>query len=485
MPSANSSRQHPQRRIFRGRGGPTDGNIPRPKTPRIRVKYQHQPEDRGRGNHNDDVADGVHDSASLDVPAGQSPLLSNQQQSNGADVDSSSSSPPNLSPADEQFLKEIRHLRRRILNVTLAVQTSLGIANPKIWQENVLIPVKKVLREWRAILSFHYEERCSSNNDDNNDEIYDSPLDDAESSDNPINGSNSDTAEATMSTPKISPINTLDKRQEILSIYPQVFSLLQMSMQTGPLVGSNPGYFKRCGGDVAKIAFDFLTEVMDMADNDGSFDFDDNEDDGADVDVLLDGFEINKAEESLDEPNKIVDECKNGTAINCNAMPNEMAYYNNALNADEKTDVAREPLEIEETDEDLDEESENISTSESETGFQGKQPLVPRHHQGDEFSSHDDLDILAKHEGTTPNDENNSKSSPVITNLQKSYHFSMKQSRAIHTWLKNAQKAVEKNKNPSISAKRLQSQKGKKARMKELKKERQLKKKMKGKGKSG
>ena len=37
-----------------------------------------------------------------------------------------------------------------------------------------------------------------------------------------------------------------------------VFCLLQLTMQSGPLTGSNPGYFKRCGGDVARAALKFL-----------------------------------------------------------------------------------------------------------------------------------------------------------------------------------------------------------------------------------
>ena len=45
----------------------------------------------------------------------------------------------------------------------------------------------------------------------------------------------------------------------------KVFILIQMAMLTGPLVGSNPGYFKRCGGDVASVALEFLTHVIGLA----------------------------------------------------------------------------------------------------------------------------------------------------------------------------------------------------------------------------
>lgn len=480
MPSANSSRQHPQRRIFRGRGGPTDGNIPRPKTPRVRVKYQHQPEDRCREDYHDDVADGVQDPSPLDVSADPQPMFSNDKQSNNINIRSSPSSPPNLSPADEQFLKEICHLQTRIENVTLAIQTSRGIANPKIWKENVLIPVKNVLKEWRAILSFHCKQRCDSNNDDNNDNIDGSPHDDVESGRDRIN----EIAEAATSTPDTVPVLPLDKHQQVSEMYPRVFSLLQMSMQTGPLVGSNPGYFKRCGGDVARMAFDFLTEVVNMADDGDDFDFGENKEDCAEVEILMNGFEMDEAVESLDAKKKRLDELKNGKTSNRNAIENNKAENNNKLDAGEEIKNALNQSEIDESDLELSEGSEGCSNSESESGIPGNLPENPLHEKED-FSSDDVSDTVTTQEATTPNHTNKAKITEVMASLQRSYCFSIKQSRAIHSWLNNAQKAMEMNKDPTESAKRLQSQKGKKARMKELKKERQLKKKMKGKGKGG
>ena len=42
----------------------------------------------------------------------------------------------------------------------------------------------------------------------------------------------------------------------------QLFQLVQMAMQVGPLSGSKPGYFKRCGADVAELAYEFLITLM-------------------------------------------------------------------------------------------------------------------------------------------------------------------------------------------------------------------------------
>ena len=41
----------------------------------------------------------------------------------------------------------------------------------------------------------------------------------------------------------------------------EVYGLIQMAMQTGPLVGSSPGYFKRCGAEVAEIALKFILSL--------------------------------------------------------------------------------------------------------------------------------------------------------------------------------------------------------------------------------
>ncbi|KAL3904320.1 MAG: hypothetical protein SGARI_004976 [Bacillariaceae sp.] len=38
--------------------------------------------------------------------------------------------------------------------------------------------------------------------------------------------------------------------------------LIQLSLQSGPLAGAKPGYFKRCGSNVAKIVAMYLEDVI-------------------------------------------------------------------------------------------------------------------------------------------------------------------------------------------------------------------------------
>jgi hypothetical protein len=116
------------------------------------------------------------------------------------------------SPAD----KEIEHLMRRIRNVGESIQLSAAAnVNPSTWQENVLNPVGNCVGEWRSIVS-HYDQ----------DELD----------------------QTVCRAPALA-----------------VFELMQMSLQTGPLAGAKPGYFKRCGSEVARQALDFLHRCV--ADN--------------------------------------------------------------------------------------------------------------------------------------------------------------------------------------------------------------------------
>jgi hypothetical protein len=108
-------------------------------------------------------------------------------------------------PAD----KEMQHLMRRIRNVLESIQLSAAAnVNPSTWQQNVLNPVRNCIGEWRAIVK-HYDQ----------DELD----------------------QTVCRAPALA-----------------VFELMQMSLQTGPLAGAKPGYFKRCGSEVARQALDFL-----------------------------------------------------------------------------------------------------------------------------------------------------------------------------------------------------------------------------------
>jgi hypothetical protein len=112
-------------------------------------------------------------------------------------------------------LKEMKHLQKRVKNVRESIQTSVSITNPTTYENNVLNAVTNCINEWRAI-AIHY-------NDNNEDHL-----------------------------------DPDEKKQTSLA----VFQLIQYSLQCGPLEGANPGYFKRCGSQVAKVVLEFLEAIV-------------------------------------------------------------------------------------------------------------------------------------------------------------------------------------------------------------------------------
>lgn len=117
-------------------------------------------------------------------------------------------------------LKEIKHLKRRIRNVEESIQLSRdAIASDlKKYQDNVLNATQGCVNEWRAIARFY---KITSEEEDDSEGI----------------------------SPAL--------RTEVGLV---VFGLMQLSVQCGPLSGSNAGYFKRCGAEVAKVVLEFLEE---------------------------------------------------------------------------------------------------------------------------------------------------------------------------------------------------------------------------------
>ena len=203
----------------------------------------------------------------------------------------------------------------------------------------------------------------------------------------------------------------------------KVFILLQMSMQSGPLVGSNPGYFKRCGSEVASIALDFLNDVVDLA---GVVEAPTDEDDDGNSDEL-----------NADEDN---DDGKEEAFLSPNSSNDDSGIDDSTSSAaDDDEDIKTE------SDRETRLQSDNDLTFEAATASQTKELLI-------------------------------------IQSLQHSFLFTEKQSTRLYQWRRNAEKAVESKKLPSKSAQKLQGQKSKKQKQKELRMERKLKKKNKGGG---
>merc|ERR1712008_476770 len=109
--------------------------------------------------------------------------------------------------------EEIRSLLAKIKNIRSSVQKSAaGLSSPSIWEINCLNAVQRCAKSWASAVKFHGDSKY-------------------------IMSAESETS-----------------RNVALSL----FEIVQMAIQSGPLSGAKPGYFKRCGGDVARVALRFL-----------------------------------------------------------------------------------------------------------------------------------------------------------------------------------------------------------------------------------
>ena len=189
------------RRTFRGRAGPTDNRLNKHQA-RRRKPDKHDVTDRnnkyGDEQDHNKQTDNIAEEK-LDEDSKISHVSSNEME-----LDKElKTNPANI---------EIQHLIRRVGNVRESIQLSANAnANPSTWQQNVLNPVENCVREWRAICS-HYQSELDAD----------------------------------------------DWKSPSLAVY----ELLQMAMQSGPLAGGKPGYFKRCGSDAARQALNFLDSTI-------------------------------------------------------------------------------------------------------------------------------------------------------------------------------------------------------------------------------
>ena len=112
------------------------------------------------------------------------------------------------------FTSETRHLLDRIQHSRETIQLSaISITIPSNYQKHVLNGVVNVCNEWKAILRYYSEHEIDI----------------------------SQTA--------------------IKSIAATLFDLIQHALQCGPLKGSKAGYWKRCGSEVASAGFSFLDSI--------------------------------------------------------------------------------------------------------------------------------------------------------------------------------------------------------------------------------
>jgi hypothetical protein len=449
MPSAHGSSY--QRRTFRGRGGPTDGNLPPKKTVRRRFKYQgvegSSNAQTGRCAEGIDHENNADDGSTMTQLCVEKLSITNNRNERDDDVVVLNDD------TYDKLLLELKHLRRRIQHLVDSFRTSQGMGNPKTWESNCLLPTKNAVNEWRSIVKFYNLLDTLSHYyyDDDNDtgDCRNVHLDNASSS-LLLNRQNNIPGENSNSNSDAGGGDTMDI---IDSTTQEVFGLIQMSIQIGPLSGSNPGYFKRCGGEVATVALVFLSGIADLA-----VDVSSEQKEVITGDNVKDSA-VNGAQHSCSEEARLLYGHGCGSEEKANSINSE---YNDeyAGSDDEFILSARESSSDSEQD-DYDDDDESSHAKGDETLSTGN------------YSSF----FVCDTSPLTPPSNAASRRGEVICILQNSYLFTEKQSDKFYQWMCNAEIASRKKKPPSKSAVKLQSLKSKKQKQKELKIERKMKKK--------
>jgi hypothetical protein len=198
--------------MFRGRAGPTDSRLPKHNARRRKQQGQTQRETRDVQEEEPVVLVPPEEEEACDGEDGAMIILDSEEEKVVVEEEEEDVPIP-VPKKDNPCCKEMEHLQKRVKKVRESIQLSNAIANPTTYQQNVLNVVVKCVNELRSIVTHHHQE--------------------------------------------LDPDDPTTKKTSLA-----VFDLMQHSLQCGPLAGAKPGYFKRCGSQVAMIVYDYLDQIV-------------------------------------------------------------------------------------------------------------------------------------------------------------------------------------------------------------------------------
>ena len=252
-------KSYTNRRTYRGKGF-KDGNLPRNLKGKKKKaskptenKYEKDDADKDATNHSPQKQN-TSSNSTIDKPRKEDTVVVNEEY--------------------QKIINEIKDVRRKIRNMQESIQLSVNIAQPPIWRDNCLNATLNIVNQWRSIVLYHGTLRYiqSQIDVDNNvdqalddDENLQSCIEDEQSNSSSLDDDSSISKdEEKDESVEIRDLDyPLDVENELCkSTHTEVFGLIQMTMQVGPLKGSNAGYFKRCGKEVASMAKEFLVKCI-------------------------------------------------------------------------------------------------------------------------------------------------------------------------------------------------------------------------------
>ena len=198
-----------QRRTFRGRAGPTDGNLPKYNARRRKHAQRKPPSvDVSLNSSGSGAASSIDARIIYQVDDdSESAIVIQKSEADSKEEESEVLTPDN---PEADWSQELAHLRRRMANNRRALSQSSSLSDPLAYKTNVLNATRNCVVEWKSILNRYHD---------------------------------------------ISEKETLQTGLEL-------FGLVQQSLQSGPLQGAKPGYFKRCGSDISSDVLEFLVSCF-------------------------------------------------------------------------------------------------------------------------------------------------------------------------------------------------------------------------------
>jgi len=225
----NQQLHYEQRRVFRGRSGPTDRRLPkqnarRRRAPKIsKAEDDHEDHVQTTTTHGNTVHEDYEEPRHLESINND---VSMKDSDSDIVIDEHRRAIDNQGhqfdeqPNCEECKKELDHLHQRIKNNRIVMQNSKAIANPDNYRVHVLDATRNTIREWRSIVKTYYN---SSESQDHRGGV--------DGKEWKTNGQ-------------------------------AIFDLVQHALSCGPLQGAKPGYMKRCGGEVAGYVSKFLHNAI-------------------------------------------------------------------------------------------------------------------------------------------------------------------------------------------------------------------------------
>lgn len=138
-----------------------------------------------------------------------------------------------------KLIIDIDHIQYRLNNIKRSIRNSSNgsLCQYNVYQTNVIYAIQNCIKVWSSIIQYHQLSLLVS-----------------------LSLSMKESNQNDSSNNLLLQLNIITKRIKLIAL--QLFELIQLSLQCGPLHGAKPGYFKRCGSSFAIMIYEYLNYIQ-------------------------------------------------------------------------------------------------------------------------------------------------------------------------------------------------------------------------------